>query len=57
MISDGIIPYFWNKDCNLLCDINKTNLDNIKNRLKRVIDDVDKNSQDPFVIAKYLGKF
>lgn len=56
MISDGKIPYYWNDDYNLLSDVSETTLTNIRNRLKRIINEIEKNPNDPFIIAKYLGK-
>lgn len=51
------IPYYWNKGNNLIGALNDSTKENILNRLKRVVQDVEKNPDDPYVIAKYLCKY
>lgn len=48
------IPYYWNKRNNLIGSLNDSTQQNILNRLRRVVQDVDANLNDPNVIAKYL---
>ncbi|CAH1155729.1 unnamed protein product [Phaedon cochleariae] len=50
------IPYYWNKNNNLIDSVREETLINIGNKVKAIIDDVDKNLEDPYVIAKYLLK-
>lgn len=50
------IPYYWNKKNNLIASISNRTQENIVNRLKKVVNDVDRNISDPYVIAKYLRK-
>lgn len=51
------IPYYWNKGNNLIGALNDKTKENILNRLKKVVQDVEKNPDDPYVIAKYLRKY
>lgn len=48
------IPYYWNKKNNLIGTMNDSTQQNIFNRLKRVVTDVERNLEDPYVIVKYL---
>lgn len=48
------IPYYWNKNKNLLEDDNYETLTNIANRLKRMIRDIDSNSDNPNILHKYF---
>uniref|UniRef100_V5H2F2 Uncharacterized protein n=1 Tax=Anoplophora glabripennis TaxID=217634 RepID=V5H2F2_ANOGL len=53
-LSDKKIPYFWNKKYNLLESVSG-DLNNMSNRLKYIIDDIDRNvSQNPAVVLKYV---
>lgn len=52
-IEKGQIPYFWNKNNNLL-KANPKALENIANKLRNIIDDIERHPQDPYVVAKYL---
>lgn len=51
------IPYFWNKQFNLIEYLKESTSTQIANTFKRMIDDIDKNLDEPFTIAKYFGKF
>lgn len=56
-LKDAKIPYFWNKNYNLL-EVVEGDLSNTSNRLLNIIKDIDKNvSQNPAVILKYLCKY
>lgn len=57
MIQNKNIPYYWNKDNNLIGHLKETTLTDIGNTLKNIITDVETHLDDPFVIAKYLSKF
>ncbi|GJQ76888.1 hypothetical protein Trydic_g15092 [Trypoxylus dichotomus] len=49
------IPYYWNKEFNLLQHINSKEIENIYNRITKIIKDIDnKFENDPFVVANYL---
>lgn len=50
------IPYYWNKKNNLIGNVKPSTLENIVNRLKRMIEDIEKKANDPYVVAKYLRK-
>lgn len=50
------ISYFWNEEHNMIGHIGDTQLENIRNRVKRIIADIERNITDPFIAAKYLGK-
>lgn len=50
------IPYYWNKNNNMLQNIHKTTIDNFKNYLTRVIDSVDKKvDENPYILGEYLA--
>lgn len=51
------VPYYWNKRNNLIGAINDSTQQNILNRLKRIVQDVERNLDDPYVIAKYLCEY
>lgn len=53
-LSEGKINYFWNKNNNLLAKIKKDTMGNLSNRIKAIIDDIDKHPENPFIVAKYL---
>ncbi|XP_066261714.1 cyclic GMP-AMP synthase-like receptor [Euwallacea similis] len=54
-LSKKCIPYYWNKHYNLIKQVNPNAVDNIKNKIAKIIKEVEeKVDQDPFVIAKYL---
>lgn len=58
LIEKKNIPYFWNKKNNLIGTMNDSTQQNIVNRLKRVVVDIDRHvDDDPLVIAKYLRKY
>ncbi|XP_017763734.1 PREDICTED: uncharacterized protein LOC108553378 [Eufriesea mexicana] len=48
------IKWFWNEKYNLLSKIGKSNLYNISQRLKNIINDIKNNFMDQFIIAKYI---
>ncbi|KAG5896341.1 hypothetical protein JTB14_005821 [Gonioctena quinquepunctata] len=50
------ISYYWNKNNNLIGGIKKDTLMNLTNKIKLIIEDVDKHPDDAMVIAKYLLK-
>nr|XP_023014924.1 cyclic GMP-AMP synthase-like isoform X1 [Leptinotarsa decemlineata] len=50
------IPYYWNKNNNLIGKVKQDTLINVANKIKLIIDDIEKHPNDPFVIAKYLLK-
>ena len=50
------INYFWNEEHNLLCKIHNTEMFNIANHLKRIINDIKRNAEDDFILAKYICK-
>ncbi|OAD52728.1 hypothetical protein WN48_00304 [Eufriesea mexicana] len=50
------IKWFWNEKYNLLSKIGKSNLYNISQRLKNIINDIKNNFMDQFIIAKYICK-
>lgn len=51
------IPYFWNRDFNLLKHIKPVELANIKNELAKIITKIDRNLlDDPFIIARYFSR-
>ncbi|KAI4471740.1 cell fate determining protein mab21-related [Holotrichia oblita] len=53
-LDNKYIPYFWNKDFNLIKDIKQLELDNIKNTVAKIITKIDANLDDPFIVASYL---
>lgn len=55
-VDSGRILYFWNKSFNLLTDINPQTLFNIKNQLRRIIQDIDNHPGDASFVSRYLGK-
>lgn len=55
-IDKGEIPYFWNTSNNLIGAVNPKYLENMSNRLKVVINDIEKKKEEPLTIAKYLCK-
>lgn len=50
------IPYFWDKRFNLIGDVKAIELENIRNKIGKILGDIERNIIDPFVIATYLGK-
>ncbi|KAJ8919790.1 hypothetical protein NQ315_006319 [Exocentrus adspersus] len=48
------IPYYWNRDNNLIGHLKEPTLKDISNTVKNIISDVETHLDDPFVIAKYL---
>lgn len=51
------IPYYWNQHYNFVGNLQASTLENIYNKITKVIADVEKNlDREPYVIAKYLGK-
>ncbi|XP_044271594.1 cyclic GMP-AMP synthase-like [Tribolium madens] len=53
-IEKGRIPYYWNTSNNLLGRVNAKNLENMANRLKAIISDIEKKKDEPHAIAKYF---
>ncbi|XP_068911431.1 cyclic GMP-AMP synthase-like receptor [Tenebrio molitor] len=53
-IEKGNIPYYWNTSNNLVGAVNAKTLENMANRLKVIINDVEKKANEPTTIAKYL---
>jgi hypothetical protein len=53
-IEKGNIPYYWNTSNNLVGAVKAKTLENMPNRLKVVINDVEKKTDEPTTIAKYL---
>lgn len=52
----GKIPYYWNKQNNLIANISPITLSNMANRIKGYIDTINKNVNNPICIAKeYLN--
>ncbi|XP_050513469.1 cyclic GMP-AMP synthase-like receptor isoform X2 [Diabrotica virgifera virgifera] len=57
-IKNGKILYYWNKNNNLINGPSAATLTNVENRLKAIINDIDKNlTVDPNVVAKYICKY
>ncbi|XP_018574677.1 uncharacterized protein LOC108913594 [Anoplophora glabripennis] len=50
----GKINYFWNKNNNLLKNIKPETISNVSNRIKAIIDDIEKHPENPLLVAKYL---
>lgn len=51
------IPYYWNKHYNFVGNLQASTLENIYNKITKVIADVEKNLEtEPYVIVKYLGE-
>ncbi|RZB40194.1 uncharacterized protein BDFB_007424, partial [Asbolus verrucosus] len=49
------IPYYWNKDYNLIGDLSETTTNCIANKLKNIADEVDRNYQNsPYDIVQYF---
>lgn len=48
------INYYWNKNNNLLKNIKPVTLSNLSNRIKVIIDDIEKHPENPLLVAKYL---
>lgn len=58
MLDAENIPYFWNERNNLLNNIGDQTVVNIRNLLRRMINDINtKIDTDLFVVADYLCKF
>lgn len=55
-LSKNCIAYFWNRNNNLIGNISEPTLNNYKGQLNRIIADIERNSRDPYIIAKYLRK-
>jgi len=54
-LSNGKIPYYWDKRYNLLQGLQESHIQNLACRLKNIIADIEKNvSGSPLVIAKYI---
>ncbi|KRT86351.1 hypothetical protein AMK59_490, partial [Oryctes borbonicus] len=52
-LKEGQIPYFWNKEFNLITDINPKELENICNRITKIVNNIDR---DPQLVQNYLGR-
>ena len=50
------IPYYWNESNNLIGDLKPDTLINIGNKLNYIIEDIEKNIEDPYIAVKYFGK-
>ncbi|XP_035729325.1 cyclic GMP-AMP synthase-like isoform X2 [Vespa mandarinia] len=49
------LPYYWNKELNLLCNLNPEEITNISNRLGRIINKIYTSiKDDPYIIAFYI---
>lgn len=50
------IPYFWNENLNLIGHVNDIHLKGLGNRLKNIIDDIERGlaASDVFVVGNYL---
>ncbi|KAJ8924711.1 hypothetical protein NQ315_000863 [Exocentrus adspersus] len=49
------ITYFWNKNNNLLQNIrSRETVTNLSNNIQRIINDIERHPNDPYVVAKYL---
>jgi hypothetical protein len=53
-IRDKEIPYYWNKDYNLIDHIDDSTLNNFAYRLEHIIKDIKKNQDKPDTVVKYL---
>ncbi|XP_066913599.1 cyclic GMP-AMP synthase-like receptor [Clytia hemisphaerica] len=51
-LSDGKIPLFHDQECNLLQDLNRSTISNMKGRLERIMKDIDQNP--PITLRKYF---
>lgn len=56
MIRTKQIPYFWNRQYNLIGYLKEATTLPIANTVKRMIDDIEKNIDDPYTVAKYFSK-
>lgn len=52
-LEDKKILYYWNKKFNLLT-ANEQTLQNFANQTKRILNNINKNPNDPKIIAKSL---
>ena len=50
------IEYFWNEKHNLLCRIREVEMFNRANQLRKIINDIKKNADNEFILAKYICK-
>lgn len=61
-IAEGKINYYWyksnkSKSKNLLEGVSGDTINNMSNYLKRAIDDIERNLNEPTTIAKYICKY
>ncbi|XP_023015548.2 cyclic GMP-AMP synthase-like receptor [Leptinotarsa decemlineata] len=54
MLEKKSIPYYWNKNFNLIGHLKSSTVTVVANFIKRLVNDVNKNLDDPFRIAKYM---
>nr|XP_021199181.2 cyclic GMP-AMP synthase-like receptor isoform X1 [Helicoverpa armigera]XP_049698472.1 cyclic GMP-AMP synthase-like receptor isoform X1 [Helicoverpa armigera] len=50
----GIIKNFWCSDHNLLEKIKKETCQNWSNRISNIVDDIERNVADPYIVLKYF---
>ncbi|XP_046823706.1 cyclic GMP-AMP synthase-like isoform X2 [Vespa crabro] len=49
------LPYYWNEELNLLCNLNPEEITNISNRLGKIINKIYTSIEDdPYIIASYI---
>uniref|UniRef100_A0A2A4J6Z7 Uncharacterized protein n=1 Tax=Heliothis virescens TaxID=7102 RepID=A0A2A4J6Z7_HELVI len=53
-LSSGIIKNFWCSDHNLLEKIKKETCQNWSNRISNIVDDIERNVANPYVLLKYF---
>lgn len=55
-IKEKEIPYYWSESNNMIGDVKPDTLINIGNKLNSIIEQIEKNIEDPFIAAEYFGK-
>nr|CAH7745263.1 unnamed protein product [Callosobruchus chinensis] len=58
MVKNKCIPYYWNKNFNMIGHIKDVTLTDIGNTLSNIINTIDKHvDEDPFIVAEYLSEY
>lgn len=55
-LDKNMIPYYWNRNNNLIKGVSPETINNIKQRISKIVMDIERNSTDPYVMIKYLRK-
>ena len=50
------LPYFWNKSLNLYEKMSDIEMKNCSNRLRNILNEMEKINTQPLIIAKYICK-